>query len=461
VGSSTSITTTVSSTNGSQITLTEGFQSSWKPRNISEVIANSTGGGGVTTSYNGGLSCGTGTGCGDYNQNVPGAIYYTESGFENGANGATDPTPNPPAGTATGTVSAATPFSDANTNIVQAGYADQGTRLAIQIAPSTIPTGSTTNPFVVLVPQVIPLISGGTPLGGGVTGGTVTGVAVLTTTDANGAGKFTAPTGTLTVPTGSLTSTSTTYVPLQTSGLVVYEVLYSNPFAIETATIPVLVAFNTSLATNTPTPGLTTTGIASFAPFYSTAAAALPSSTLPIPRFTSLLSSNNLFSLVKCACDILFPFVSAGGGYDTGIAIANTSLDPGASFGFSPPFGTPAQSGSVQFWYYGNGTAVPTQCTNTTSPGTCPGTTSVGPGQVLTYVLSSGSSQWGLDNRAASFTGYVIAQAQFQYCHAFAFIGALGAGPTSPGLSEGYLALILSSSSGLYRVLQPAENLNN
>jgi hypothetical protein len=45
----------------------------------------------------------------------------------------------------------------------------------------------------------------------------------------------------------------------------------------------------------------------------------------------------------------------------------------------------------------------------------------------------------------------MIVQAQFQYCHAFAFIGGLGGGPTvnssTNGLSEGYLALVLDAAS--------------
>jgi hypothetical protein len=119
------------------------------------------------------------------------------------------------------------------------------------------------------------------------------------------------------------------------------------------------------------------------------------------------------------------------------------------------PYGTTNQFGAVQFWYYGslaNGGAAPgTQCTNTASPGTC-GTvlTTVAAGQVLTYTLYNGSAQWGLDNRGAGFTGYMIVQSQFQYCHAFAFIGGLGGGPavnsSTNGLSEGYLALVLDLS---------------
>ena len=135
-----------------------------------------------------------------------------------------------------------------------------------------------------------------------------------------------------------------------------------------------------------------------------------------------------------------------------------------ATFGF----GANVQAGAVQFWYYGtgaNGGAPPaTQCTNTTTPGACPGTTTVPGGQVLTYVASSGSTQWGLDNRAAGFIGYVITQAQFQYCHAFAYISALGAGPLTPGTSEGYLGLLLdnnaiTNSGAINRTNQRGENL--
>jgi hypothetical protein len=298
----------------------------------------------------------------------------------------------------------------------------------------------------VFVPQIVYLTNGTT------TGGVPnhSGVAVLTTTDANGAGAYTPPTGTL---------SATTFVPLQSSGLVVYEILFADPFSIESAQVPIVVSYNNNLASNQPTPGVTAQATGGFAPFYNTAAANNPSSSLPVPRFVPGTTPVNLFTVFKCACDILFPYVVSAGGYDTGIAVANTSLDPGTAFGFS---GVP-QSGSVQFWYYGTGSsggAPPTtQCTNTTSPGTCPGTTVVPQGQVLTYVLSTGSSFWGLDNRANGFIGYIIAQAQFQYCHAFAFIGALGQGPLNPGISEGYLALIMNNGS-LVRTVSPAENLN-
>jgi hypothetical protein len=219
-----------------------------------------------------------------------------------------------------------------------------------------------------------------------------------------------------------------------------------------------VVAYASALSTNAPIglpqPNIVATYSAGFAPFYSTSAATLAATeSLPIPRFVFTGAAANLFGIVKCSCNLLFPYVTQAPGYDTGIAVANTSADP---------YGTTNQFGSVQFWYYGslaNGGAAPgTQCTNTASPGTCPGTTTVGAGQVLTYTLYNGSAQWGLDNRGAGFTGYMIAQSQFQYCHAFAFIGGLGGGPavnsSTNGLSEGYLALVLDAGTFIRGAVQ-------
>jgi hypothetical protein len=247
----------------------------------------------------------------------------------------------------------------------------------------------------------------------------------------------------------------------------IYEVLWSDPFSLEDLDVPVALSYVSNLNQNLPAPGVTAQLAGGFAPFYTTAAAGQPSATLPIPRFTPGTVPTNLFTIVKCACNLLFPYVVSTAGYDTGIAIANTSSDPGATFGF----GATPQAGAVQFWYYGvgaNNSAPPsTQCTSTASPGTCPGTTNVPTGQVLTYVASSGSTQWGLDNRAAGFVGYVITQAAFQYCHAFAYVSALGAGPLTPGTSEGYLGLLLDNQGltnnvnqlGLQRTKQAGENL--
>jgi hypothetical protein len=458
-------------------TFTEGFASSWKTKNIS-YITNQAPGNGVLQPGNSYWTYNQTTAVAppDLNQNVPGAIYNTESGFEYPSNvsGQADPSPNPPTGTGTVTVGAsAAAFSNAynttasmpnGTGITGAGIASQGTRLALQL--TNIPNGS-----VVLVPTEVLLTNSATKYAATAPFaaiGPFSGVAVLVSTDAFGAGAFSQPTA---------GASTTTLVEVPATNLIVYEVLFADPFSIETAAISMEVAYPANLAQNLPAPGVTAQVAGGFAPFYSRGQnppPAQPSATLPIPRFIPSLTTFNLYTVSKCACDILFPFVSSAGGYDTGIAIANTSLDPGAGL-ITHPFGFSAnpQTGGVQFWFYGqvgSAAAPGTMCTNLASPGTCPPTPMVPGGAVLTYVLSSsagGVSGAGVEtgnglapNWAAGFQGYIIAQTQFQYCHAFAFITALGAGPLSSAISEGYLGLIMDPPS-LPRSSNIAEALNN
>jgi len=454
---------------------TEGFASSWKTKNISYVTNQIPGNGVIQPGNSYWTYNQTSTNAPvDLNQNVPGAIYNTESGFEypSVAPGPlADPAPNPPNGVGTVQVTAGkASFSNAynissvlpnGTNISGAGIASQGTRLSLQL--TNIPAGST-----VLVPTEVLLTNSDTVFTAGVATSKFSGVMVLTSTDAFGAGAYSAP---------SAGIGTNILVAVPSTGLIVYEVLFADPFSIETATVPLEVAYAANLAQNLAAPGVVAQVAGGFAPFYSRGQnppPAQPSATLPIPRFIPSLTTYNVYTISKCACDILFPFVTSAGGYDTGIAIANTSLDPGAGLA-THPFGflaTP-QTGGVQFWFYGQvGTAAApgTMCTNLASPGTCPPTAMVPGGSVLTYVLSSsagGVSGAGVEtgnglapNWAAGFQGYIIAQTQFQYCHAFAFITALGAGPLSPAISEGYLGLILDPGS-LPRQVNVAEALNN
>jgi len=451
VGSSPTNNTFTTGYSTPTIRFTEGFASAWKVKNVSYTVG-ALGGNGTYTGGAGGQNPyiypatspinPSGTALQDANQNVPGVSYFTESGFEfQSTNQA--PAPNPPLGFGTGVAvsGGAIPFSDSSTGISLAGIATQGTRLATSLA--NIPNGLSVyvSPIIFLYRQGVSYTNGPNSNSG------ATGVMVLTNTASDGSGSYNPPTG--------LAGGATPTEPLQLvsvsngSALVVYEILFTDPFSLEYADVPFVVSYVTNLSGNAPIglpqPNVIATYATGFAPFYSTSAATLASASLPIPRFVFTGAATNLFGIVKCACNLLFPYVTQAPGYDTGIAIANTTADP---------YGTTNQFGAVQFWYYGslaNGGAAPgTQCTNTTSPGTCPGTQTVSAGQVLTYTLYNGSAQWGLDNRGAGFTGYLIAQTQFQYCHAFAFIGGLGGGPanlTQNGLSEGYLALILDAAT--------------
>jgi hypothetical protein len=158
----------------------------------------------------------------------------------------------------------------------------------------------------------------------------------------------------------------------------------------------------------------------------------------PIPRFISAHAPGTLFNINACTCDLLFPFVTDVAGYDTGIAIANTTLDP---------FKTPLQNGNVTLNFYGlvtGSTTITTLTQTTTSP--------VVAGGELLFQLSAGGTNG--TSAVPNFTGYLIAVAQFQFCHGFAFI-TQGLG-TSSGIAEGYLAIQLDEPGWANLLTAPA-----
>ncbi len=221
--------------------------------------------------------------------------------------------------------------------------------------------------------------------------------------------------GTLNLVSGASSTTGTNSNLSATGGVATatYDVALSQPSAIDTFAIPVSLSFVANPTGNSPALGVTTVG-ASFAPI-STATAA---TTGPIPRFADTSTTTNSFAINACATNLLFPFMTNIAGFDTGLAISNTSTDP---------FGTAAQTGTCKMNFYGSG-----------APATAPAATAAVPsGTSYTTLLSS---------VAPGFQGYMIATCQFQYGHGFAFITD-GFGGPGRGLSQGYLALIIPDTT--------------
>lgn len=372
------------------IRVDEGFASAWKVRNIAQIV---NGGNPAAASF-------SPTFAGNFNQDVPGAIYNTESGFYVGG---TEPSPNPPlsATTATGTGSVAAQTNDfpATRGLSVAGNADTGTRIAVNFA--AVPTGAQ-----VFVPGAINIVSQIT--------GAVTGRAVLVGASSFNTQGLAPVTITPTPGTGTAASTSG-------AGSVVYEVIFEDPFTPERLNIPIAVAFVSNTGNNLPATGVQSTASVSFSPLSTVTTS---DSSAPIPRFAAVQTPANTFSVTQCACNILFPFVTNQAGFDTGVAIANTSQDP---------FGTTPQAGTVTLNYYGG----------TTGGGAAPAaqtSASVPAGSELVFTLSSGGNL-GIA-ATPGFQGYIIAQSKFQFCHAFAFISDLGA----QRLAEGYLGIVLDQN---------------
>ena len=204
---------------------------------------------------------------------------------------------------------------------------------------------------------------------------------------------------------------------------VVYEVVIADPVDTDTFNIPVFfgASANPGNATGTSTVAV------SFAPIGST----------NTPNFTQTSSTSvlNASAFNLCTTSLLFPFVTNASGFDTGLAIANTSVDPFGSNGATP------QGGTCTLNFYGA----------TTNPAAVTSAT-VNAGAVYTNLISTLS---------AGFQGYMIAQCNFQFAHGFAFITD-GFGGGGRGLSIGYLALVIQDPNQVGRRSNaPGELLEN
>jgi len=142
-------------------------------------------------------------------------------------------------------------------------------------------------------------------------------------------------------------------------------------------------------------------------------------------------------SISACRTILLFPYVTNQAGFDTGIAIANTSADP---------LDTTEQSGACTLNYYGN-TNGSTGPAAQTSP-------EVGAGAHLALMLSGGGGVFARNGGftacasgacvAPLFQGYIIAICDFQFAHGFAYVSDVQNDPSGRTLGAmGYLALII------------------
>ena len=323
-------------------------------------------------------------------QNVPGT-YFSESGYEIGG------------------------FT--STSGFVAGQADFGTRLKAVF--NNIPSG--VRVFVsfanvtgtnTAIPGTISTVYNTASVGNS----TTTTLAELITqgeTTAEATGAITPP-SVSTATTGPI-GAGYPYAELTVSGgsaTAVWEILNTNTAANEIARFDIFVIAPAQQPTGQSTVNL------SYAP--------LAGSTIPSFVDPNASSPQNSFAITQCKTILLFPYVTAAGGFDTGIAVANTSTDI---------YGTTAQSGTCAFTLYGHPTPIPTipAAPFNTSSGT---TGTVASGDVGSFALSQ---------YASGFTGYMIAVCNFQYAHGFAFVADWTS--TIQSSAMGYLALVLPGNT--------------
>jgi hypothetical protein len=243
------------------------------------------------------------------------------------------------------------------------------------------------------------------------------------------------PAGTVNAPTtqsGTSFSSSMYLVPLDATGTgqAVWEITEATPLAIENVDVQVRLSFSANPNNNTPPAGVQGTVTQSFAPTGSGGSWISASSSLPVPRFVDLSSARNLIIINLCRTTLLFPFVSAADGFDTGLSIANTSIIEAGATG---------QTGTCTMTFFGSGAPSPAAFPAASTP--------IPFGTVGVNVASA---------IAPGFVGYAVAVCNFQYAHGFAFVqSSVGYNPSTAAM--GYLALVLGAPS---RPLNP-EALNN
>jgi hypothetical protein len=219
-------------------------------------------------------------------------------------------------------------------------------------------------------------------------------------------------------------------IPVNGSATAVWEVINTNPAVSETFDFGMWITYTAATASNLPPPTGSTPATVNMnyapsttstaAPTFTSSSGPVASASLTIPRFNDVSSAQTLFNIVQCTTSLLFPFITNIPGWDTGIAIMNTSQDP---------FGTKTQSGTCSLYFYGQNLPSPNPMVTAPIPAGNAWTPAVG--------------AWNASVIAPNFEGYMIAWCNFQYAHGYAFISDLGAHT----IAHGYLALIMSGNS--------------
>jgi len=331
-------------------------------------------------------------------QNVPGTIYNSESGF-------------------------VTPLITGTQYGSTAGLADYGTRLKAVF--NNVPAGVT-------------LYVSTTNMTNGFTGAVAYPGIASTNSYAQMVLTETSSEGSVVSPTAYVQNASLTnllgYAPAQATGaagqyIATWEVMNTNSSTLESFDFAVYASYTANPGANSPpaTGATPATVTLSYAPTatqgaFAASAGVAASGTLTLPRFSDAASQPiNLFNIVLCTTNLLFPFVTNQVGFDTGIAIMNTTVDP---------WGTVAQQGTCTMNFYGNN-----QPAAFTTPIITPG--------LGINTAPAGNWAFMASNIAPNFEGYMIAVCNFQLAHGYAFITDLG----SQKLAHGYLALILTNGT--------------
>jgi len=317
------------------------------------------------------------------------------------------PTPAPglQAGNGLANVESGSYVGGVNNVSASAGVAASGTEISVTLG--NVPAGATVYVPIQIVNQTLTLNLTGSPT-------PVTAPAALVASINPPA----SPANFAAWPLGITTATPTGNVVTLT-----YQVTASSAAATESANIPVAITFAAnSAATQGPI-----TILESYAPSAALTGQATSVPTFAVPTNTPLNGS----SVSLCQTTLLFPYVTNTTGFETGIAVTNTTTDNLGKAGASIATPTP---GICTFNFYGNQAQPVAFPTPTIGAWSTTGTQN----PVYANTLSAMTSE-------TNFTGYAIAVCPFLEAHGFAFL--VDSSGTFSG-NMGYLAVVVPNGRG-------------
>jgi hypothetical protein len=230
----------------------------------------------------------------------------------------------------------------------------------------------------------------------------------------------------------------------------------ADPTAIETIVLSCSTFTAGTTATLPFAPGAITVSVSvgPIGPAFGAGNAILNAGTTPvgvIPRYVTLASpALTVINIISATTHMIFPFVSIGNGFDTGLVVANTSQDPYGTTGAAG--GSRPQNGTVALYFFpsqgGSGATAPTGtpfCVTTGGTATSPiaggstattcsvlsgapvaANTGMGSGGVLnaggTWSVLGSSILGSLSPAVTAFNGYIIGIANFTNGHPTAFV---------------------------------------
>ncbi len=205
------------------------------------------------------------------------------------------------------------------------------------------------------------------------------------------------------------------------AGVIEYEVEDGDPFALEDIDITIRINAPPDTAEDLPAIGSGTASV-TFSPLSDVGVA---SNEDERPRFVDTEEDpETIVTIFRCTTTLLFPFVTNDSGFDTGIAISNTSDDW---------IGTDPQRGACTIHYIGLVSGGPNDKDEESS-------SILEGGEQLVFTVSGFGSD-PLVTGNPGFQGFIIAECQFQFAHGFAFITD-GFGGPAVQVAQGYLALV-------------------